>query len=81
MDNKSNPMHDQIIGSTKVLNTIFEELESLTRSILTTPEIYKIRRLIFIGSGDSFFAAKAAESSFINHSKLPVEVKRAPFYP
>ena len=42
---------------------------------MTTPEIYKIRRLIFIGSGDSFFAAKAAESSFINHSKLPVEVR------
>ena len=75
MDNKSNPMHDQIIGSTKVLNTFFEELESLARSILTTPEIYNIRRLIFIGSGDSFFAAKAAESSFINHSKLPVEVR------
>ena len=45
MDNKSNPMHDQIIGSTKVLNTFFEELESLTRSILTTQEIYKIKRL------------------------------------
>ena len=75
MNSERNPMYQQIIGTSIYLSSIYEELENSTRSVLSTPEIYNIRRIVIIGSGDSFFAAKAAEFSIMKHSKLPVEVR------
>jgi glucosamine--fructose-6-phosphate aminotransferase (isomerizing) len=36
-------------------------MESAARSILSTPEILRVRRIVLCGSGDSFFAARAVE--------------------
>jgi glucosamine--fructose-6-phosphate aminotransferase (isomerizing) len=71
----TNPMRDQILATPAALQAGFAELELRARLVLETPEIYRIRRIVLIGSGDSYFAAKAAEMAFLTHSGLPVEVR------
>lgn len=57
------------------LAAAFEPLERDARLILSTPLIYRTRRIIMIGSGDSYFAAKAAEMAMLVHAGIPVEAR------
>ena len=70
-----NPMRDQILATPGALKSSFAEMELAARLVLATPEIYRTRRIILIGSGDSYFAAKAAELAVMAHTGLPVEVR------
>jgi len=71
----ANPMRDQILATASALVTAFDEMERAARLVLSTPEIYRTRRIVLTGSGDSYFAAKAAELALLQHSGLPVEVR------
>ena len=71
----SNPMRDQILATPEALKAGFEALEYDARLVLPTPLIYRTKRIVLIGSGDSYFAAKAAEMALIAHTGLPVEVR------
>jgi glutamine---fructose-6-phosphate transaminase (isomerizing) len=71
----TNPMRDQILATPAALKAGFAELELAARLVLATPDIYRTRRIVLIGSGDSQFAAKAAEMALISHAGLPVEVR------
>jgi glucosamine--fructose-6-phosphate aminotransferase (isomerizing) len=68
-------MRDQVLATPAALLAAFDGLERATRLVLATPEIYRARRIVLIGSGDSLFAAKEAEWSLLAHSGLPVEVR------
>lgn len=68
-------MREQIIATPPALKAGFEALERDVRLVLPTPLIYRTRRIILIGSGDSYFAAKAAEMALMAHAGLPVEVR------
>ena len=70
-----NPMRDQIFATPAALKAAFAEIELAARLVLATPEIYRMRRMVLTGSGDSYFAAKAAELALIVHTGLPVEVR------
>jgi glucosamine--fructose-6-phosphate aminotransferase (isomerizing) len=70
-----NPMRDQIIATPPALKAGFEALERDARLVLPTPLIYRTKRIILVGSGDSYFAAKAAEMALMKHAGLPVEVR------
>ena len=54
-------MHRQILATPAALLDAYTELESTTRSILATPEIFRVRHIVLCGSGDSYFAARAVE--------------------
>jgi len=71
----ANPMREQILASPPALAAAFAEIERTVRLVLTTPEIYRARRIVLTGSGDSLFAAKAAEMALLQHSGLPIEVR------
>lgn len=75
MSSSPNPMRDQIIATPQALRAGFEPLERDVRLVLSTPLIYRTKRIILIGSGDSYFAAKAAEMAMTVHAGLPVEVR------
>jgi glutamine---fructose-6-phosphate transaminase (isomerizing) len=55
------PMYRQILATPAALSGSYGDMESVARSILSTPEIFRVRRIVLCGSGDSFFAAKAVE--------------------
>ncbi|MDR3475504.1 MAG: SIS domain-containing protein [Devosia sp.] len=75
MSNSVNAMRDQILATPSALAGAFDEMERVVRLILTTPEIYRARRIVLTGSGDSYFAAKAVELALLQHTGLPIEVR------
>lgn len=75
MPSTDNPMRDQIIATPAGLKAGFEHFERDARLAVPTPLVYRTRRIILIGSGDSYFAAKAAELALMAHSGIPVEVR------
>jgi glutamine---fructose-6-phosphate transaminase (isomerizing) len=75
MPDASNPMRDQVLATPGALRAAFADMERAVRVILGTPEIYRIRRLVLTGSGDSRFAAKAAEMAMLEHGGVPIEVR------
>ncbi|MEF2071974.1 SIS domain-containing protein [Consotaella aegiceratis] len=70
-----NPMRDQILATPAALKAAFDELELAVRLVLSFEEIFRSRRIVLTGSGDSYFAAAAAEFAFLKHAGLPVEVR------
>jgi glucosamine--fructose-6-phosphate aminotransferase (isomerizing) len=68
-------MREQIFAAPDLLRAGFAEIEQAARAVLGTPEIYRVRRIVLTGSGDSRFAAKAAELAFLEHAGIPVEVR------
>lgn len=75
LSSSSNAMREQVFATPMALKAGFEALERDARLVLPTPLIYRTRRIILIGSGDSYFAAKAAEMALLAHAGLPVEVR------
>lgn len=75
MPDTGNAMRDQIFATPGALKAAFADLERAARLVLTTPEIYRTRRIVLTGSGDSLFAAKAAEMALLQHTGLAIEVR------
>ena len=65
-------MRDQVLASPAAILSVFDALEEAARLVLPTPNIFKIRRIIITGSGDSLFAAKSVEMALAAHASLPV---------
>jgi glutamine---fructose-6-phosphate transaminase (isomerizing) len=63
----------QVASLPTMIGPCVESLEPMTRKILSTPEIYGLRRIILAGSGDSYFAGAAAASAFRDLTGLPVQ--------
>ncbi len=61
---QSNPMRDQIYSVPELIHEQIWTLESRTRKIITTPEIFGTRHIVLTGCGDSFISALAAETAF-----------------
>ena len=57
------------------LKATFADVERSVRLVLTTPEIYHIRRIVLTGSGNSRFAAKAVEMAMLEHAGVAIEVR------
>lgn len=72
---KTNPVRDQALSVPSLIKETYERIESNTRLILTTPEIYSIKHLILTGSGDSYNAGCATAMSFGKYSRLCVRVE------
>lgn len=71
----SNPMREQIFATPGALLKGFDGLELNARLAVETPDIYRTRRVVLTGSGDSWFAAKAAESAFWVDGQVAAEAR------
>jgi len=71
----SNPMREQVFATPGALLKGFDALELNARLAVETPDIYRTRRVVLTGSGDSWFAAKAAELSFWSDAAVAAEVR------
>ena len=68
-------MRDQILASPAALAAAFDELELNARLCLPTQSIFRARRVVLCGSGDSSFAAKAGEAAFWADAGLAAEAR------
>jgi glucosamine--fructose-6-phosphate aminotransferase (isomerizing) len=75
MPDTGNAMRDQVFATPGALRAAFADMERAARLVLSTPEIYRTRRILLTGSGDSLFAAKAAEMALLLHAGLSIEVR------
>jgi glutamine---fructose-6-phosphate transaminase (isomerizing) len=67
----TNPMRDQVLSLPDLIRQQIWEVETRTRKILTTPEVFSLRQIILTGSGDSHIAAMAAEMAFNEMAGIP----------
>lgn len=70
---QTNPVREQMLGTSAAILQQFDVLESNTRKLLTTPEIFATRRIILTGCGDSQMAAASVEMAFELFAGVPVE--------
>jgi len=71
----SNPMREQIFSTAGALLNGFDALERNARLAVETPDIFRTRRIVLTGSGDSWCAAKATEMAFWTDGQVPAEVR------
>lgn len=67
----------QIDSLPDLLRTEARQIDDRMRLLLKTPEIYGIRQIILLGSGDSYFAAQAVAPSIRAWTGLPVNAMLA----
>lgn len=72
--NNENAMCRQVESLARLIRDIYPDLEEQTRSVLTTPEIYMLKKIVLTGSGDCHAAAVAAQNVFEKMLGLPVQV-------
>jgi glucosamine--fructose-6-phosphate aminotransferase (isomerizing) len=68
-------MREQIFATPGALLKGFDAVELNARLAVETPDIYRTRRVVLTGSGDSWFAAKAAELAFWIDAEVAAEVR------
>ena len=69
-----NAMVRQVESLPQLVRELYPELEEQTRAVLSTPEIYMLKKIVLTGSGDCYAAALAAQNMFETMLGLPVQV-------
>lgn len=72
-----NPMRDQVLSVPDLIREQIWTLESRTRKVLTTPEIFGTRHLILTGCGDSHISAQTAEFAFVKLAGIHTQALNA----
>lgn len=73
----SNPMVRQAESLPKLMSAQYHELEPRVRHLLSTPEVYLLRKIYLTGCGDSLAACMASRAAFELLAQIPVEVMPA----
>lgn len=76
MENRqpSNPMCRQAWSIPALIREQYAPLEHMARTLMTTPEIFSIQRIILTGCGDSYAAALSMKHIFELLTQIPTEV-------
>lgn len=69
-----NPMRRQVYSVPSLLREVYPAIEPQVRYILTTPEIFSVKKIILTGCGDCWCAALAAKHVFEKFLAIPIEV-------
>ena len=73
----NNPMRENAWDVPALVRSQCAEIERNGRMVLTTPEIWQLRRIIVIGCGDSYAAGLSMKPAMERLTGLPVEVMPA----
>lgn len=69
-----NPMRRQVYSVPALLREVYPAIEPQVRYILTTPEIFSVKKIVLTGCGDCWCAALAAKHVFEKFLAIPIEV-------
>lgn len=67
----------QIYSLPELIRRQYADLEPKARSVLDTPEIFSIQRIVLTGCGDSYAAGLSVRDTFAELTGLPVDVMPA----
>lgn len=69
-----NAMLRQVLSEPELLEEIYKDVEPQVRYVLTTPEIYSIKKVVLTSCGDGYAACMAAKRAFERFLQIPIEV-------
>ena len=64
----------QVMSLPELMRQQYADLEPKTRTVLSTPEIFNIQRIVLTGCGDSYAALLAVKPAFEKYAKIRTEV-------
>lgn len=74
MSQFDNALCRQVRSLPQLMRDQYADLEPKTRTVLSTPEIFNIQRIVLTGCGDSYAALMAVKPAFEKYAKIRTEV-------
>lgn len=74
MSNLDNAMLRQVLSVPELLEEVYADVEPQVRYVLTTPEIYSVKKVVLTSCGDGYAACLAAKRAFEKFLQIPIEV-------
>ena len=74
MSEFENAMMRQVLSVPELLAEVYKDVEPQVRYVLTTPEIYSIKKVVLTSCGDGYAACLAAKRAFERFLQIPIEV-------
>ena len=74
MGEYENPMLRQVLSVPELLEQVYPDVEPQVRYVLTTPQIYSIKKVVLTSCGDGYAACMAAKRAFEQFLQIPIEV-------
>lgn len=75
--NNENALVRQVLSLPELIEQQFNDMEQRSRTVLSTPEIFNIQKIVLTGCGDSYAAALAVKHAFEMLTHIPTEVVTA----
>lgn len=75
--NNENALVRQVLSLPELIEQQFNDMEQRSRTVLSTPEIFNIQKIVLTGCGDSYAAALATKHAFEMLTHIPTEVVTA----
>ena len=69
-----NAMERQVLSVPDLLEELYQDLEPQVRYVLTTPQIYSVKKVVLTSCGDGYAACLAAKRAFEQFLQIPIEV-------
>ena len=69
-----NAMLRQVLSVPDLLDEVYSDLEHQVRYVMTTPEIYSVKKVVLTSCGDGYAACLAAKRAFECFLQIPIEV-------
>lgn len=69
-----NGLKEQVFSIPSLFDETFKRIEEVTHAIISTPEMYSVKKVFLIGSGDSYAAALTVKNTFEKMLQIPIVV-------
>lgn len=74
MSDLQNAMLRQVLSVPELLEEVYPDVEPQVRYVLTTPQIYSVKKVVLTSCGDGYAACLAAKRAFEKFLQIPIEV-------
>lgn len=69
-----NAMLRQVLSVPELLEQVYPDVEPQVRYVLTTPQIFSVKKVVLTSCGDGYAACLAAKRAFERFLQIPIEV-------